>query len=330
MINKPVLFCALLILIFQNKLIAQQPILVPKQANEYVRIYKADGDYFFGPDTPELKEGKWYDEWVPNDHTIVKGNDGKWHIFGITHPLVETVPLNKGIHEGEYASFHAVSAVTNFKESLQEYRYNDLSKILTPRDRPGEIPSNHAPFIIKKDGLYQMVYGPNPIRLAVSPNLYDWEPKGALFSDKDGARDPNLLYYKGTYYLTYCSVKSVRMVTSNDLINWSEPRTILKTNKFDPESPSLLFHNNSFYLFVCAWEGGWDGKNIQGAYTNKAYVYNSDDLTNFGIDQEKEITVLNAHAPEIFQGEDGQWYISSVEWPQRGVSIDKLEWEQMK
>jgi arabinan endo-1,5-alpha-L-arabinosidase len=35
---------------------------------------------------------------------------------------------------------------------------------------------------------------------------------------------------------------------------------------------------------------------------------------------------LNAHAAEIFQGENGQWYISSVEWPYRGVSVDKLYW----
>ncbi len=229
-------------------------------------------------------------------------------------------------HEGEYASFHAVSSSTNFEGSIEEHHYNDLSKILTPKNRPGEIPQNHAPYIIRKDELYQMVYGHSPIRLAVSSNLYDWETKGELFADPDGARDPNLLLYNGTYYLTYCSIKSVRMVTSKDLIHWSTPMTILKTNKFDPESPTLIFQNNTFYLFVCAWEDDWDGRDIQGAYTHKAYVYNSDDLTDFGTDNEKEITILNSHAPEIFQAEDGQWYISSVEWAKRGVSIDKLEW----
>ena len=317
---------SIFILLIQTRFYGQKDLLVPIQANEYVLIYKPDGDYFFGPDTPNLKEGKWYDEWVPNDHTFVKADDGNWHIFGITHPLVKTRPLNKGIHEGEYASFHAVSSSTNFEGSIEEHHYNDLSKILTPKNRPGEIPQNHAPYIIRKDGLYQMVYGHSPIRLAVSSNLYDWETKGELFADPDGARDPNILLYNGTYYLTYCSIKSVRMVTSKDLIHWSSPMTILKTNKFDPESPTLIFHNNTFYLFVCAWEDDWDGRDIQGAYTHKAYVYNSDDLTDFGTDNEKEITILNSHAPEIFQGEDGQWYISSVEWPKRGVSIDKLEW----
>ncbi|WP_157943831.1 MULTISPECIES: hypothetical protein [Arenibacter] len=162
---------ALSMSMFSSGLIAQNNIFVPRQDNEFVRIYKPDGDCFFGPDTPNLREGKWYDEWVPNDHTFVKADDGKWHIFGITHPLVETKPLNKGIHEGEYASFHAVSAATSFKESIKEHHYNDLPKILAPKDRPSEIPANHAPYIIRKDSLYQMVYGHSPIRLAVSSNL---------------------------------------------------------------------------------------------------------------------------------------------------------------
>ncbi|MEJ2383420.1 MAG: hypothetical protein P8Y54_03385, partial [Xanthomonadales bacterium] len=39
---------------------------------------------------------------------------------------------------------------------------------------------------------------------------------------------------------------------------------------------------------------------------------------------------LKSHAPEIFQDETGNWYISSVEWPNRGVSVDKLEWVEQK
>lgn len=36
-------------------------VLVPKQANNYLEIYQAKGDYFFGPDTKRLKEGQWYE-----------------------------------------------------------------------------------------------------------------------------------------------------------------------------------------------------------------------------------------------------------------------------
>jgi len=303
---------------------------IPRQANEFVWIYKPAGDSFFGPDTKHLKEGQWYDEWVPNDHTFVKADDGKWHILGITHPLVETDPLKEGIHEGEFASFHAVSSATNFKETFKEHHYSDLPKILPPKDRPGEPLANHAPYIVKKDGLYHMVYGHSPIRLAASSDLAKWDLKGNLFSEPDGARDPSLLFHNGTYHLVYCSVKCVRLRTSKDLIHWSEPQTIFRSKTFDPESPSLLFYNNSFYLFVCSWDGIWDQKAIQGAYQHKTYVLHSKDPLNFGVDADKQIATLNSHAPEIFQDEEGQWYISSVEWPNRGVSVDKLEWAEKR
>lgn len=301
--------------------------LIPKQTNNYKWIYKPEGDYFFGPDTKQLKEGKWYTNWVPNDHAFVKDSSGKWHIFGITHPLVEAKSLIGNVHQGEYASFHAVSSKTNFNETIERHHYQDLPKVLSPKERPGEMLSNHAPYIFKKDGLYQMIYGPSPIRLAASSDLYKWETKGKLFHEKEGARDPNLLFHDGTYYIVYCSKKCVKMRKSSDLKNWSEAETILVTNKFDPESPSLIFHNDAFYLFVCSWDGNWDGKDIKGAYQNTTYVYHSKDKIRFGTDHEKEITTLKSHAPEIFKDENNQWYISSVEWPYRGVSIDKLKWE---
>ena len=42
---------------------------------------------------------------------------------------------------------------------------------------------------------------------------------------------------------------------------------------------------------------------------------------------DSEVVVIDAHAPEIFQDEAGDWFISSVEWPHRGVSIARLVWE---
>jgi hypothetical protein len=41
---------------------------------------------------------------------------------------------------------------------------------------------------------------------------------------------------------------------------------------------------------------------------------------------ENEVTVVDAHAPEVFQDENGDWFISSAEWPHRGVSIAPLTW----
>jgi beta-fructofuranosidase len=239
---------------------------------------------------------------------------------------VKTDPLHIGIHEGEYASFHAVSSEKKFIETLNKHHYSDLPKVLPPYQRPGEPLGNQAPYIVNKDGHYYMIYGPNPLRLAVSPDLLNWDLKGNLFFDPDGARDPNILDCDSMYYMVYCSVKSVRLRKSRDLVHWSEPETILLTHKFDPESPSLIHYRNAFYLFVCPWDGNWDEMDIQGAYQHLTYVYHSQDPMNFGVDDERKITTLKSHAPEIFQDEAGNWYISSVEWPNRGVSVDKLEW----
>jgi hypothetical protein len=88
-------------LLLQCKNKEQYKVYAPSQANEFVWVYKPAGDYFFGPNTEYLTKGQWYDEWVANDHTFVKDEEGKWHIIGITHPLVESDPLNAGIHDGE-------------------------------------------------------------------------------------------------------------------------------------------------------------------------------------------------------------------------------------
>lgn len=299
-------------------------LLIPVQENDFKLVYKPKGDVFFGPDTATLKEGEWYEDWVPNDHGFIKADDGKWHLFGITHPYID--PKDGGIHKGENASFHAVSTVNTFKEAFVEDHFEDKPKVLPPQERPGEGIANHAPYVIKKDDLYYMVYGPSPIRLAVSKDLYKWEVKAQLFAQEGGSRDPSLLVHNGKYYMVYCSKNSVLLRESDDMLTWSEPKIIFTSVIYEPESPSLIFHNGTYYLVVCSWDGIWDKKELVGAYQEQSYVLQSDDMFNFGENADKQVATLLGHAPEIFQAEDGQWYISSAEWPNRGVSVDKLNW----
>jgi len=290
---------------------------VPVQENNFIWIYKPQGDIFPGPSTTQLEAGKYYDDWVPNDHTFVKDAEDIWHIFGITHPVTTT----ENVHEGEFLSFHAKASENGL---LSDQGFIDLPKVLPPDDRPGEKLENQAPFVIQKEGLYYMFYGPSPIRLAVSKDMLYWDLKGILFSEEKGARDPSLIFSNNKYHMIYCTERKVALRTSIDLYNWSEPTIIYESSDFDPESPSIVVKDKSFYLFVCSWDGIWDKKDIQGAYQYKTYVYSSKKINDF---QDREpITTLNAHAPEIFQHED-QWFISSVEWPNRGISIDRLSWE---
>lgn len=295
-------------------------IKIPRIAGDYVHVYKPTGDVFPGPDTEELKTGQYYEEWVPNDHTFVRDDAGRWHAFGITHPL--TSPEN--VHDGECQAFHIIAPKGNLKDSLRKGSWQDQPKVLPPSERPDEIPLLYAPYIIRKDGLYQMIYSPQPLRMAVSKDLYEWKPKGVIPGAPVG-RDPNLLFHDGIYYLTVCGYHQIEVATSTNLKNWETHPPILKMDQVDPESPSLIRYNDTFYLFVCGWNGIWDQKEVQGAYQHVTYVYQSDNPLEFT--QDKIITTIDAHAPEIFQDEDGDWYISSVEWPYCGVSLARLVWE---
>lgn len=294
---------------------------VPRIVGEYVHVYKPGGDVFPGPNAANLVAGQFYDEWVPNDHCFVRDESGRWHAIGITHPLTDV----SEIHAGETLLFHAMAPAGTLRDSLQEGSWKDQRKVLSPSERPGEIPAIHAPWILKRDGLYHMVYGPTPMRVAVSTDLRRWTPKGDLSGTPSG-RDPQIFVWNDAYHLLVCGVHDVRVATSPDFETWTERGPILEMKEgIDPESPSIVRYDDRFYLFVCGWNGVWDRKDVQGAYQHKTYVYQSDDPLTF--DLENEVAVIDAHAPEIFQDEEGDWFISSVEWPHRGVSIAPLVWE---
>ena len=294
---------------------------VPRIEGPYVHIYKPDGDVFPGPDVAGLRAGQYYAEWVPNDHCFIKSPDGCWHVFGITHPRTTF----DQVHAGENLSFHAAAPQGDLRDALREGAWRDLPKVLPPAERPGEIPANHAPYIVRKDGAYHMIYGPAPLRRAVSKDLYEWTPKGSLTNAPAG-RDPSVIFWDGAYHVMVCGQHEVLMARSEDLVTCTDARRILKMKDgVDAESPSIVRHNDTFYLFVCGWNGQWDRRDLSGAYQHVTYVYQSDDP--YAFDADKVVTRLDAHAPEIFQGEDGSWYISSAQWPQRGISIARLVWE---
>jgi len=298
----------------------RREIPIPEIAGEYIHIYEPQGDIFPGPDAPELKAGQYYEAWVPNDHCFIKGQDGRWHMFGITHPMTSL----EQVHSGEYLSFHAVAPEGTFREVLKAHTWMDQPKILPPAERPGEILFNHAPSILRMANKYHMVYGPTPLRYAVSDDLYQWVAQGELTNPPPG-RDPSFLLWDNSYHIMVCGRNEVLMAPSRDLVHCEPYRPILKMrDQIDPESPSIVRYNDTFYLFVCGWNGVLDSDDLNSAYQHITYVYQSDDPYHF--DVKNEVATLEAHAPEIFQDEDGNWYISSAQWPNRGVSVAPLEW----
>lgn len=300
---------------------AEEPMVkIPKLAGKYVNVYRPAGDVFPGPNAGPLLKGHYYDEWVANDHCFVRDQRGQWHIFGITHPYSG---LDE-VHAGEYMSFHALAPEGTLKSVLRHHTWSDKPKVLPPAQRPGEINENHAPCIEYVDGVYHMIYGPAPLRHATSTDLYRWTPRGPLTNSLT-TRDPNLFHWDGKDYVLTCGLRDVRMATLDNYAACGESRSILTMKgDVDPESPTLLRYNDTFYLFVCGWDNVWNKKDLLGAYQHLTHVYQSDDP--FSFDAGKEVARLDAHAPEIFQDEEGHWYISSAEWPHRGISIAPLEW----
>jgi len=294
---------------------------VPVIAGDYIHIYAPQGDVFSGPDTQDLKAGNFYASWQPNDHCFVKGPDGRWHAFGITHP--ESQPGQRR-HQGEYVLFHAESPADTFEGSLSPQSWADKPKVLAPAQRPGENINGHAPTIVKHDGLYKMIYGPCPFRLAVSENLYTWTPKGSVGINEKSGRDPGLFLWKGTYILAYCAGNAVKATTSKNLADWTEPVEIYRgeVSTYQCESPTIVHRDGVFYLFWCLWDTA--NKNGNG-YDERSFVVCSDTPLDFR--GRPVIAELKTHAPEIFQDEKQNWFISSVQYPARGISVARMTWK---
>ena len=88
-----------------------------------------------------------------NDHSVVKGADGKWHLFGITS--FDGGPSNE--------RYFAHGVGENLSTSMKE-----VGKAI---DRGGLA---WAPCVIQKDDDFYMFYGPSPTQLSVSFDMYEW------------------------------------------------------------------------------------------------------------------------------------------------------------
>ena len=285
---------------------------------DYTRVYKPSGDVYIGYDSLCFKAGTRYESWIPNDFTAVQTSDGRWHMIGITHPsppdFIDGTHYNPAtVHDAEWQLFHAVSG------DLLSEPFADEVKLLCAHQREGERRDIYAPHIVKRGSLYYMFYGPGPIRLAVSEDLYNWELKGAMFDCHVSARDPHILPYGGGYRITYISEDSLLGRWSPDLLSWGDAECVFTMPREGmPESPFILPYDGIYYLFWCIY----DGKN--GCYDSNTYVYASDTPESFSHDN--CVTHLRAHAPEIV-ALGGEHYILSAEYPNRGINLAKLGWE---
>lgn len=260
-----------------------------------------------------------------NDHTIVKGSDGAYHLYGIT-----------GFGGGSYTERYFVHAKGD--------------SLLSPMQEEGRSIDRGtlawAPCVIGEGENYYMFYGPSPTQLAVSFDMYEWfgypirlegEPLMAAHRDhfvlKVGEAD-YLMYVVGVHNQR----GAVSLFRSSDLLHWQFEGFALTSGAEAPlhpgwgamESPYVVKREGRYYLFITYTDCSPENY-------NNTLVFASDDPTAFGeYNGEAEgavpVAQLYAHAPEILTV-DGQDYITTCGWndfpnPNPGcVSIAPLNWK---
>ncbi|MHB1484419.1 MAG: glycoside hydrolase family protein [Saccharofermentanales bacterium] len=298
----------------------------PYISTEYMNIYSPPPDTYRGTDSICFKNGTYYENWISNDFTVIKGIDERWHIFGITHPappdFVDQFEFDMNtIHDAEWQLYHSIGDKALLKDNLYEGSFADSPKILHPQDRPGEDVECWAPCAIIKDQVCHLFYSPKFMRLALSDDMFDWRIAGPVFKARHPAmRDPFVFYENSLYYMIYVE-DHLYIRTSADLLEWSEPVLLQKCpyENATQESPFLFKKDGVYYLTWCIY----DGRN--GCYDNRTFIYASESL--YGFDGISPVTMLKAHASEIIEGEDGQYYIFSTFYPHNGVNMAKIGWE---
>ena len=276
-------------------------------AGEFTRIY----DPSIGEDKP----------WYINDHCFIRGANGMWHIFGITH----AEPADPG-DEDNFA--HAVG------KTLTQKPWKKRPFALSVDWDTWKETHLWAPHVVFNKGVYYMFYcggsgdsAKYKIHLATSTDLWTWKrhPKNPMVVDGFDARDPMVLRVGDQWVMYYTCTSEpeggyhiVAYRTSKDLVTWGAKHAAYTsphkgTAGGPTESPFVVRRGEYYYLF-CGPSGDYRG----------TAVYRSKDP--FHWEKKDEVGHIDSHAAEVMRDTDGKWYISHCGWGQGGVYLAPLYW----
>lgn len=262
-----------------------------------------------------------------NDHTIVRGPDGRWHLMGIFHHELAD-PLN----EVDFVHARARSSDPSDWSGEDFVIGKGTAGVALSVDRALGETHLWAPHAVRNGDEYVMVFhagGPeddSQIKLARSSDLENWRrsPQKPLFTDICTARDPMLLRAGDLWvmYYTRCDglktqINGVAYRTSADLENWSEPAMAMTLPGAKPlpnsgytESPFVFERGGWYYLSVTSYPVEYDS----------SFLYRSRSPFNFG---DVPVARFKSHAPEWVEGGDepgrGPMFITHAGWGQGGV-----------
>jgi arabinan endo-1,5-alpha-L-arabinosidase len=262
--------------------------------------------------------------WYINDHCFIRGADGLFHLFGITH----AEPLSP-MDEKLFA--HATAP------RLTDGWTKQPPALEADLERWGET-QLWAPHVVPHAGLYWMFYcaggGDHQryrIHLATSADLASWtrHPANPVVVDGFDARDPNVLADGGRWIMYHTATLDpaggqhiVACRTSDDLVTWGERQVAFvdtaEAGTFggSTESPFVVRRGRSYYLFLC-------NNDRRNGYRSTD-VFASRDPLSFRL--ENKVGTVAAHAAEVVRDVDGSWYVSHCGWGQGGVYLAPLTW----
>jgi arabinan endo-1,5-alpha-L-arabinosidase len=262
--------------------------------------------------------------WYINDHCVLRGNDGKWHMFGITHEE----PLNP---VDEKILAHATAA-----KLTQIPWEKHPPAIVADKENWGEY-HLWAPHVQYHEGVYYMYVCVGGERnseykthLLTSPDLWEWKrhSENPVIVDGYDARDPHVVKVENQWVMYYTATSNpdggnhiVACQTSNDLIKWSNRQIVFMDEEKgtwggSTESPFIVNRGGFFYLFIC--------NNDRRRGYSATDVFKSDDP--FHWEKNQRIATIPGHAAEIIQDLDGKWYATHCGWGQGGLYLAPLYW----
>jgi arabinan endo-1,5-alpha-L-arabinosidase len=284
-----------------------------------------------------------------NDHCIIRGNDGLFHLFHIVGPVGKTWYD----HETETSIGHATS--TNLED--WEIQPDILHKDPQLTHEAFHI---YAPYVAEKDKTFHLFYSGNNMDsmsesmcLAVSEDLFHWEkyPYNPIFRPSRSwaeynpgsgiwacCRDAHVLmcpeYGYVLYYVTWIKgtrgmIVALGAAISENLVLWQDVGPVMIRERAighattSMESPCVVKRGDLYYLFY--------------KHRDETRLVISDDPLNFT--DKEDCWFSAAHAAEVLQIE-GKWYISSCSRQlediqhkysdrTRGLSLACLKWDEL-
>jgi xylan 1,4-beta-xylosidase len=133
-----------------------------------------------------------------------------------------------------------------------------------------------------------------------------------LFPGTFGIGDPDVIFYKNTYYLYPTGDnRGYDVYTSGDLIHWNKGPRVFRTDKRNAWAPDVFYNSGdqTFYLY----------------YTVDRRVGVAAADRPDGTFRDRRTLIRNAIDAHMFMDEDGRYYLYYAEYPAFRISVQPME-----